>query len=400
MKSLLALAVCLELCTTWVVSLYVAESCTSLENIALAEEAIGHINAGRKHGFKYALDRIENVQKQTQGNTTYYLDVDIRETKCHVLSPKPLAECPIRPFTEIKGDGDCKIILDVSPGNPIHLNGYKCDVTPDSAKDVFEKCPDCPHLISIVNEEVTHAAQVSVDKFNKESTFTHRFDLHEISRSTKGLNSPVHVEFVIKETTCSKHTSACTLNLLLNPIFGFCTSTVIPSSVSEEVFVNCDVEGNKEKAAIGIEGDGTVLPATEDEGTVPPTMEGGTGTPAMEEGGTAPPAIQEECTSSPPIQDGGTAPPALDELGTLTPPIEHQTIVHEETDFLTPEEAAHLIQQGAQSTVPPKRKRSINDDSSESSEELVYSPGKPFVFPDLPEDLTTCPGRHRFHEDQ
>lgn len=396
MKSLLALAVCLELCTTWVVSLYVAESCTSLENIALAEEAIGHINAGRKHGFKYALDKIENVQKQTQEGTTYYLDVEARETKCHVLSPKPLSECPIRPFTEVKGDGDCKIILDVLPGKPIHLNGYKCDVTPDSAEDVFEKCPDCPYLVPITNEEVIHAARVSVDKFNTESTFTHRFDLYEISRSTKGFNSPVYIEFVIKETTCSKHSAACTLNLLLNPIFGFCTSTVIPGDVSEEVFVTCEVEGSKkEKAAIAIDGDGTVLPATDDEGTVPP-MEGATGSPAIEEGGTAHPTIEEGGTASSPIHEGDTVPPALEELGTLTPPIEHQTIVHEETEA----EAAHPIQQVVQSTVPPKRKRSIINESSESSEELVYSPGKPFVFPDLPADLTTCPGRHRYREDQ
>lgn len=162
------------------------------------------------------------------------------------------------------------------------------------------------------------------------------------------------------------------------------------------VVLKLQVEGSKkEKAAIAIDGDGTVLPATDDEGTVPP-MEGATGSPAMEEGGTAHPTIEEGGTASSPIHEGDTVPPALEELGTLTPPIEHQTIVHEETEA----EAAHPIQQVVQSTVPPKRKRSIINESSESSEELVYSPGKPFVFPDLPADLTTCPGRHRYREDQ
>lgn len=382
MKSLLALAVCLELCTTWVVSSYVAESCTSPETIALAEEAVDLINVGRKHGFKYALDQIENSQKQIQGNTTFYLDVDVRETKCHVLNPKPLAECPIRPFMEIKGDGGCKIIIDVSPGNPTHLNGYKCDVSPDSVNDVSEKCPDCPHLIPITSGEVMHAARVSVDKFNKESTFTHRFDLYEISRSSKGLGLPVYVEFVIKETTCSKYSSACTLNLLLNPIYAFCTSTVIPSSGGDEVFVNCEVAGIKwQKTAVPIEGDGTVPPTTEDECTVPPTMEEGIVIPT--------------------IQEGDVVLSVLEEEDSPHPTMEHQTIVHEETDVLTPVEDVHPIQQEVNVvTVPPKRKRSAIDESSESSEELVYSPGKPFVFPDLPADLTTCPGRHRYHEDQ
>ncbi|XP_078266408.1 alpha-2-HS-glycoprotein-like [Rhinoraja longicauda] len=399
MKSLLALAICLELFTTWVVSSYVAVPCTSPESIALAEEAIDQINAGRKQGFKYALDRVENSHKQTNGNTTYYLEVDIRETKCHVLSPKSLAECPIRPFKEIKGDGDCKIILDTSPGNPNHVSGYKCDVSPDSVDDVLKKCPDCPHLIPITSHQVEHAVTVSIDKFNKESTFTHRFDLHGIMRSsTKGVGFPVYVEFVIKETTCFKHSDACTLNILLNPIYGFCTSTVTPGIVGEIVDVKCELFGSKgegsgrEKAGLAIEGDATVPPEMEGEGTVFPTME---------EGGTAPPAMEDEGTAPSALEEGGTAPSATEEGGTLPPTMELQTIVDEEIDVLSTLEAVPIIQQAESfEGIPPKRKRSALDDSSESSEELVYSPGKPFVFPDLPADLLSCPEKHRYHEYQ
>ncbi|XP_051873113.1 alpha-2-HS-glycoprotein [Pristis pectinata] len=355
MKLLLAFAVCLELFTPWVVSNYVAVPCSDKEALAVAEKAIEHINRDRKHGFKYAVDRLENAQKETNGNTTYYLDIDVRETKCHVLIRKPLKDCKIRPFLETKGDGDCKVLIETTPEGTSHVNGYKCDVSPDSAEDVLERCPDCPVLIPVTSEQATHAAQVSLNKFNEVSNHTHHFDLQEIVRaSVTGIVSMVTVEFLMKETTCLKNSDICTLQILPNPDLGFCRATVTPSSDSTEgIILECEIYNPQVARA---EGDGAAPPAAEGDGAAPPEAEG---------------------TGHPDAKDQTVI---------------HQEVVHDEATVAPDVEESM--------TVAPKRKRSAGKESSESSEEHVSGSGMKVVFPDLPADLTTCPGIHKYHEHQ
>ncbi|RXN13993.1 fetuin-B-like protein [Labeo rohita] len=68
----------------------------------LSRLAVTYINEDRQTGYKFALNRITNVQAHQQGpaGKVYYLDLDVLETKCHVLSPKSWKKCTIRPFME------------------------------------------------------------------------------------------------------------------------------------------------------------------------------------------------------------------------------------------------------------------------------------------------------------
>lgn len=355
MKWLLALAACLELFAPWVASHYVALPCNDQEALAIAEKAVELINANRNRGYKYALDRIENVQKII-GNTRYYLEIEVRETVCHVLNPKSLRDCEIRRFTGTKADGDCEVLIQTTPDGTSHLDGYECDVSPDSRGDVVKQCPDCPALLSPDDDSVKHAAQVSRQKFNNESNHIHRFDIQEIARGYlvfQGRLSSVAVEYILKETTCRKNSDICTLELLLNPQIVFCKSDVSPGITGlEYIHQNCEFL-NTQKAAVD-------------------------GAGAVPEG--------EDTTN--PAADGSVAPPVeTDESVT------HGDVIYDDTTPQTDTEMATL--QNVRLPIDlPKRKRSAEAESSDSSEEFI--PKVTVVFPKLPADPATCPGSHKY----
>ncbi|XP_067898535.1 alpha-2-HS-glycoprotein-like [Heterodontus francisci] len=364
MKLFFALGVCLQLCTSWVMSSdsYVAVACNGQEVLAVAELAVDHINKDRKHGYKFSLDRIENAQEmKASGTDVHYLDIEVRETKCHVLSRKPLNDCEIRSFKETKVEGDCKVIIETKSGAPGHVKDYKCEISSDSAEDVSEKCPDCPHLIAKNSTEAQHAANAALNKYNQISNHTVTFALQEITRgSTKGPGTPVLVEFVIRETPCVKGSLVCPLIALLSPDLAFCVASVTPGNSGEEtVVVDCEIYSTK--VAEGAE------TASAPEG------EGGTVAAPGEEGGTV--AAPEANTNGQEAEVHITST-ALPDFSSFTPTF------------------------GKSDSIPPKRKRST-DESSESSEELLASAGKQTIkFPDLPADATTCPTKHKYPEDQ
>ncbi|XP_072330167.1 alpha-2-HS-glycoprotein-like [Scyliorhinus torazame] len=383
MKLFLALAVCLHLFTSWATALntYVAVACNGQEALAMAELAVDHINVDRKHGYKLSLDRIENAQdmNEVNGTTFHYLDIDVRETKCHLLSRKPLKDCEIRSFRDIKVDGDCKIVVETKTGAPGHVTGYKCEISPDSADDVAEKCLDCPHLILANSTGAQHAVQVSLEKFNKISNHMHTFTLEEITRaSTKGPGTPVLVEYVIRETPCRKGSLACPLIHLPDPDRGFCASTVTPlNSTDETIEVACELYGTKVAEVPG--------PAVEGEGGAAPTVHAESdATLAAEVPVDVTPAVKTEDSTVAEPEDGShtqgredhDAPSAAPDAVSASPEVEISEII------------------------PPKRKRAA-DESSESSEELIFNTGKQVIhFPDLPADPTTCPTKHKYPEDQ
>ncbi|XP_067850715.1 alpha-2-HS-glycoprotein isoform X2 [Heptranchias perlo] len=334
------------------------------------------------------------------GKTVHYLEFDVRETKCHLLSHKALKDCEIRSFKETKVEGDCKVIVEAKSGAPNHVKGFKCEISPDSAEDVAERYPDAPHLIAINSTEAEHAAKVTLNKFNQENNHMHTFELQEITRAaSKGPGTPVLVEFVIRETACVKGRNACVLLLLLSPELGFCAGSVTPGNPDEIVDVVCELYGTK---------------VAEGTGTAPAAPEGKSGAPAAPEGeGTAPPAPEGEGTAPPAPEGEGTAPPAPEGEGSAPPAPEGEGVTEVAPEDNTDAEGAeiHVVTSATPDTItpvfvqadgtPPKRKRSANTESSESSEEHITSAGKPIIhFPDLPADLTTCPGKHKYPEHQ
>uniref|UniRef100_A0A8C4IVB6 Alpha 2-HS glycoprotein n=1 Tax=Dromaius novaehollandiae TaxID=8790 RepID=A0A8C4IVB6_DRONO len=76
--------------------------CDDPESEAAAELAVNYINDHSHHGYKFALNRIENVRviPQVSEELILFLELDLLETECHILSPTPLENCTVRSFTE------------------------------------------------------------------------------------------------------------------------------------------------------------------------------------------------------------------------------------------------------------------------------------------------------------
>ncbi|KAJ8374362.1 hypothetical protein SKAU_G00049420 [Synaphobranchus kaupii] len=69
--------------------------CDSPEVEGAAFSALDYINSHHKHGYKYALNRIEEVKVilAPAGGVVYIVELDLLQTTCHAMDPTPLANC-------------------------------------------------------------------------------------------------------------------------------------------------------------------------------------------------------------------------------------------------------------------------------------------------------------------
>uniref|UniRef100_A0A8C5SV12 Cystatin domain-containing protein n=1 Tax=Laticauda laticaudata TaxID=8630 RepID=A0A8C5SV12_LATLA len=77
-------------------------SCNSSNIKAAAEAAINELNAHRSEGYVFRVQRIFNAQEipEQDGNTLFYLVLDVLETECCILCRKSWKVCKIRNFFE------------------------------------------------------------------------------------------------------------------------------------------------------------------------------------------------------------------------------------------------------------------------------------------------------------
>ncbi|XP_028650397.1 alpha-2-HS-glycoprotein [Erpetoichthys calabaricus] len=225
--------------------------CDSPQVEEAAFAAVKHINSHHYHGYKYVLNRIEKVKmvdKFPHGET-YILEMDLLETKCHILNPTPAEACPVRSRAETKVEGDCDVMLSHAAGQ-FSVIAYKCKSTPDSAEDVMKLYPGQPMLLPLNDTNALQSVTHSLRKFNQVSNETAVFHLMEIGRMSSqvvaSLTGPTYFsEFAIVETNCTDDVldqSNCVPLSESTARHGFCSSSV--SSVglaNEELIVNCDI---------------------------------------------------------------------------------------------------------------------------------------------------------------
>ncbi|NWR63784.1 FETUA protein, partial [Bucorvus abyssinicus] len=225
--------------------------CDDPESEAAAEAAVSYINGHSHHGYKFALNRIENIRVIPQGpnNDIIFLELDLLETTCHILSPTPLENCTVRSFTQHAVDGDCDIKLQKLNGK-LSVLASKCHSHADSSEDVIQLCPDCPLLASLNNTEVLKAVTAALNEHNSKTADAY-LKLLEIGRARIQYH-PAHivlVEFAVAATNCSAeeakaNVEACQLLPHDQSNFGFCTATMVLLP-SENLEVNCQLYGHQ-----------------------------------------------------------------------------------------------------------------------------------------------------------
>ncbi|NXO26127.1 FETUA protein, partial [Cisticola juncidis] len=225
--------------------------CDDPESEAAAEVAVNYINGHSHHGYKFALNRIEDIRVVPQGpnNDIMFLELDLLETKCPVLSPTPLANCSVRSFAEHAVEGDCDVKLQKVDGI-LSVLASKCHSHADSSEDLRKVCPDCPLLAQMNNTEVLEAVSAALNDYNSKSTEPY-LRLLEIGRA-KIQYHPGHVivtEFAVGATNCSAeeakaNVGACQLLPEDQSNFGFCTAVMVKSP-SQDLQVDCQLYGHQ-----------------------------------------------------------------------------------------------------------------------------------------------------------
>ncbi|KAI4885503.1 hypothetical protein NFI96_033714 [Prochilodus magdalenae] len=178
--------------------------CDSLEAQAGAQVSLDFINGQLNHGYKYALNQIEDIKISTLANGTeiYLMELEFLETKCHILDPTPVALCPIRPKQETAVEADCDVALSNSAG-VLSVVAFKCKTeteTPDLP------CAGCPYLIPFNDIGATQLVKDSLDIFNANNTHNAVFSLLEVGRLSSQIVSggpKLIAEYVVIETNCT-----------------------------------------------------------------------------------------------------------------------------------------------------------------------------------------------------
>ncbi|XP_065528705.1 alpha-2-HS-glycoprotein [Lathamus discolor] len=248
--------------------------CDDPESEAAAEVAVNYINGHSQHGYKFALNRIENIRVLPQGlnNDIIFIELDLLETTCPILSPTPLANCTVRSFTEHAVEGDCDVKLQRVDGI-LSVLASKCHSHADSSEDVLQLCPDCPLLASLNNTEVLTAVTAALSDYNSKTADAY-LRLLEIGRA-KIQYHPTHtvsVEFAVAATNCSAEVAkvnveACQLLPEDQSNFGFCTATVV-TRPSQHLKVDCQLYGHQPGVTYAQPGQGTSA------GLVPSVVQG------------------------------------------------------------------------------------------------------------------------------
>lgn len=213
----------------------------------LSRLATTYINEDRQTGYKFALNRISNVQAHPQGpaGKVYYLDLDVLETKCHVFSPKSWKKCAIRPFMETQISGNCNTTILHTTEGFSYLYTYDCTLVPDPPEKLQLTCPDCPLLLPVDSESAISTARMTLLKYNRQSTLPVSFTVDTITRASHQ-RSPVSASFV--EYTIQECSSAPFSEVLCEPghkekePVGFCVGSVIGTDHSQQdVKVSCEL---------------------------------------------------------------------------------------------------------------------------------------------------------------
>uniref|UniRef100_A0A4W4HL57 Uncharacterized protein n=1 Tax=Electrophorus electricus TaxID=8005 RepID=A0A4W4HL57_ELEEL len=217
----------------------------SVEKLALL--AMTYINEDRQTGYKFALNRVFNAHVHPQGpaGKVYYLDLDILETKCHVLSPKSWKRCEIRPFMETQISGNCNTTILHTTEGFSYLYSYDCTLVPDPPEKLQRTCPDCPLLLALGSDRAVSAAKTTLRRYTQQSTLPMRLTLDTITRASQRTSptAAIFVEYTVQECSVSpvQEVLCVPADAGKGPI-GFCTGAVFgPGTIQMSVKVSCEI---------------------------------------------------------------------------------------------------------------------------------------------------------------
>nr|XP_020476557.1 antihemorrhagic factor cHLP-B-like [Monopterus albus] len=180
---------------------------TDNNSTAAARLAMHHINEHHNHGYKFQLSETQGYKAEKVDEVKLIeLQLNLLETRCHVVNPKHFEDCETRSEGERAVKANCTVMMTVKNGDA-KVTKYECDTR--QAKTNFEMamiCPDCPVLLALNTSEGLQSANEAVRKINQNTTNKHYYILQEVGRIQAGYipmkGMYYYVEFAIVETHC------------------------------------------------------------------------------------------------------------------------------------------------------------------------------------------------------
>ncbi|XP_035026410.1 alpha-2-HS-glycoprotein 2 [Hippoglossus stenolepis] len=207
--------------------------CDSPDVEEAAMAAQDYLNGQHVHGYKYALNRIEDIKilHRANGVDTYVLEIDLLETNCHVMDPTPVANCTVRPKISTAVEGDCDVVLEKIAG-VLNVTAFKCKTDESREDECEDQRGDCSDLLPLNHTLALDFVQASLATFNN-NTVNKTYTILEVGRmSSQVLLSSIQysVEYVVVEANCTGN--ACIP--LNDPMAerGFCTATGVKAAHS------------------------------------------------------------------------------------------------------------------------------------------------------------------------
>ncbi|XP_030647463.1 fetuin-B [Chanos chanos] len=225
--------------------------CQDPETVRTAEEALDHINADRHEGYILSLSQILDVyQEPKEGDGALLnLTVEVVETKCHVISRKKWKSCEVKDMSDVPVTGKCDVSVSVQKN--VELNSYTCTIQKVPATVIVNICPDCPTEERLDDPIIMETTNLSLQKYNKESSFSKHFALLNVTgASMQWVVGPAYfVEYTIQETDCAKDQTdvdftQCKLLNSESARKGYCTGshlTIDDEPEKQHVTVKCEI---------------------------------------------------------------------------------------------------------------------------------------------------------------
>ncbi|XP_038574378.1 alpha-2-HS-glycoprotein 2 [Micropterus salmoides] len=195
--------------------------CDSPEAEEAALVAQDYLNAQHTHGYKYALNKIDDIKIYPElDGDTYVLEVDLLETDCHVLDPTPLANCTVRPKILTAVEGDCDVVLK-KVGGVLTVTAFKCK-TEESTEDM---CVGCQTLLPLNDTTGLAFVHASLATFNNKAANV-TYTVLEVGRMSSQIVSggPIYfAEYIVVEANCTD--DACVPLNDVMAVRGICSAS-------------------------------------------------------------------------------------------------------------------------------------------------------------------------------
>ncbi|XP_005938490.2 alpha-2-HS-glycoprotein 1 [Haplochromis burtoni] len=305
-------------------------TCSEGNGPAAADKAVHHINEHHDHGYKFRLHEVQgNSVEQVDGGCNVKLQLDLRETKCHTINPKPFKDCEIRGMGERAVKANCTVLMTIKDGDA-SITKYECDTRQEKTNlEMVRICPDCPVLLPLNNSEGLKSVREATAEFNKNTSNQHYYILKEVGRISTGyimgLGMNYYPEFALVETRCPMGSriiiEACIPLCPNRARHAFCRSSY--SSQNGLLSTECDFYPAENTTALGPgekepvcrrhpHGHGGPPPHAHDHGRGPPphAHDHGHGPPPDAAKGGRPPHAHDHGHGPPPhAHDHGHGPP-------------------------------------------------------------------------------------------